>query len=70
MALNGDALGEVIKAATDAVIADALAAGTRVDRDALFKAMGNAIVNYIVTNAVVVVPGVTSGTFAAAGTVT
>lgn len=70
MALNGDVLGELIKSATDTVVAAATASGQPISRDDLFKAMGNAIVNYITTNAVVVVPGVTSGTFAAAGTIT
>lgn len=63
MALNGDVLGLAMKAAVDAV-------ADKTDRDALFKAMGNAIVNYITTNATVAVvtPGVTAGPTALAGT--
>lgn len=58
MALNGDALGMAIKAATDAI-------SDPRDRDEIFKALGNAIVNYLVANAAVVVTsvgGVTMGT--------
>lgn len=59
MALNGDLLGAAIKAGIDGV-------GDKTDRDAVFKAMGDAIVAYIVANAVVIVTvasvsGVTTG---------
>lgn len=63
MALSGDILGQLIKANIDA---QALVDPT--DRDALFKAMGNAIVSHITANAqvistvtVVSVGGVTPG---------
>ena len=53
MALDGDALGELIKTDIDVVVAAAIAAKTSVDRDDLYKAMGNAIVNYLVANTLV-----------------
>lgn len=43
MPLSGDALGMAIKAAIDAV-------GDKTDRDAVFKAMGGAIVTYLQAN--------------------
>jgi hypothetical protein len=60
MPMVGDALGELIKANIDAV-------GDKTDRDALFKAMGNAIVDYITTNALVTV-AVTSVSAVTVGT--
>ena len=71
MALNGDALGLAIKSAVDALTVEQAA-----DREELFKAMGNAIVTYITTNAQVVVAsvsGVTAGVAASGpgtGTIT
>lgn len=59
MALNGDALGLAMKAAVDG-----LSDADKADRTAVFKAMGNAITVYLVTNTVVVVTsvaGVTPG---------
>lgn len=59
MAMNGDTLGLAIKAAVEAA-----AAANPADRDAMFKAMGNAIVNHIQANAAVTVTsvsGVTAG---------
>lgn len=53
MALDGNALGQAIKAAVSAVEDPAN------NRDELFEAMGTAIVNYIVANAQVVVASVT-----------
>lgn len=72
MAMNGDALGDAMKAAVDA----AVSGGGEVDRQAMFRALGTAIVTYITANAVVVVAsvsGVTTGVSASgpgAGTVT
>lgn len=57
MAMNGDTLGAAIKSAIDA-LAD------KTDRTALFKAMGDAIVQHIQANATVTVTsvsGVTTG---------
>lgn len=48
MALNGDTLGDAIRAAVDAAVA---AHGP--DRTELFRAIGGAIVSHIVTNGVV-----------------
>lgn len=48
MALNGNALGDAIKAAVDAV-------GDKTDRTALFRAIGNAIVTHITTQGTVAV---------------
>ncbi len=61
MAMNGDTLGLAIKAAVQAA-----AAADPTDRDAMFKAMGNAIVHHIqtfgtVAVAVASVTGVTTG---------
>lgn len=50
MALNGDVLGLAIKAAVQAA-----AAANPADRDAMFKAMGNAIVTHLKTLGVIVV---------------
>lgn len=59
MPLNGPLLGKQLKAAVDAVGSG--------DRDALFLAMGNAIVAHILANGIVVgtAAGVTSGPSAA-----
>ena len=46
MAMNGDTLGDEIRAAIDAVV-------DKTDREALFQAMGNAIVTHITTNGTV-----------------
>lgn len=46
MAMEGDELGNVIKAAVDGL-------GGSTDRDAVFKAMGGAIVTYLKTHAVI-----------------
>ncbi len=61
MAMNGDLLGLAMKAAIDGV-------GDKTDRNALFKALGGAIVAHIEANAVVSGPvtvtsvsGVTAG---------
>lgn len=61
MAMDGDTLGQAIKAAIDSVT-------DKTDRNALFEAMGNAIVNHITANAsvntnvtVASVGGVTTG---------
>jgi hypothetical protein len=48
MAMNGNALGDEIRALIDAV-------GDKTDRTALFRAIGNAIVTHITTNASVAV---------------
>jgi len=61
MAMNGDALGLAIKTAVQAA-----AASNPSDTDAMFKAMGNAIVDHIhsfaaVTVTVTSVTGVTAG---------
>lgn len=47
---QGDALGSLLKAAVDGVVASATASGQAVDRDAMFKAMGNAIVAFLLAN--------------------
>jgi hypothetical protein len=57
MALNGPALGDAIKAATDA-----LTDAQKANRVTLFEAMGSAIVTYLVTNAQVGVTVSTTGT--------
>jgi len=57
MALNGNTLGDAIKAAVDGV-------SDKTDRQAIFRAIGNAITTHITTNAVVAVAsvsGVTTG---------
>lgn len=60
MAMNGDVLGLAIKAAVEAA-----AQANPQDRDAIFKAMGNAIVNHVrlasVSVTVTSVSGVTTG---------
>ena len=65
MPLIGSALGAAMKSAVDGV-------ADKSDRDAVFEAMGTAIVNYFKANAVVTVSviGVTTGpaTLPAAGT--
>lgn len=58
MPMNGDVLGLAIKAAIDGV-------GDKTDRDALFKAMGAAIVAHIKANGLVTV---TTACGAGAGT--
>lgn len=62
MALNGNRLGDAIKAAIDAV-------SDKNDRTALFRAIGNAIVQEIETNALVNVTGVAGGAGTATGTI-
>jgi hypothetical protein len=54
MALNGDILGAAIKAAIDAE-------ADKTDRDAVFRALGNAIVQHIQTFAQVTVAVTTTG---------
>lgn len=54
MALNGNVLGDLIKAAVDVQ-----AAIDPEDRTALFRAIGGAIVTHITTSGVVVVTNVT-----------
>ena len=49
MAMNGDVLGDAIRAAVDA----AVAGGGAVDRSAMFRAIGGAIVAHIAANATV-----------------
>lgn len=65
MALNGNNLGDLLLAAVTT-------AGVAGDRQAMFRAMGNTIVNYIKSNAVVTVatstPGATAGPATLAGT--
>lgn len=56
MAMNGDALGDAIKAAVDAL------PDPKTDRTAIFRAMGNAIVAHIQANAQVAVTSVTGVT--------
>lgn len=59
MAMNGNVLGDAIRAAIDAV-------GDKTDREAIFRAIGGAIVGHITANAqvsvsVTSVSGVTVG---------
>jgi hypothetical protein len=61
MAMDGDVLGQALKAAVSAA-----AASDPSDRDAMFRAMGNAIVNHLrvygqVNVTVISVSGVTTG---------
>ena len=59
MAMSGVNLGAAIKAAIDTLTGD-----DRYDRDDLFRKMGEAIVTYITSNAIVTVTsvsGVTTG---------
>lgn len=63
MALNGDTLGLAIRAAVD----DAVAAHGPSNRAELFKAIGNAIVTHITTNAVVSPEGLPTPLTAPAG---
>lgn len=67
MSLNGNDLGDLLKTTLDAAV---VATGGG-DRQALFEALGNAIVNYIKANAVVTVttstPGAMSGPTALPG---
>lgn len=60
--MDGDVLGLAIKAAVDTVVAG----GGPVDRDAMFKAMGHAIVEHVQAYGQVVVTSV-SGVTAGAG---
>ncbi len=60
MPMNGDTLGLAIKAAVQAA-----AAADPADRDAMFKAMGNAIVAHIQANATVTVTSVSGVTVGA-----
>lgn len=62
MALNGNALGDAIKAAVDAV-------GNKTDRVAVYRAMGSAIVTYITANAQVGSTGTATGVTAGAAAV-
>ena len=62
MALNGDALGSAIKTAIDLVgagLPDEQRAQVLQNRDLIFKAMGNAIVTYLIANTDVVAPATT-----------
>jgi hypothetical protein len=61
VALNGNDLGDLMKTTMDA--ATAVTAG---DRQAIFRALGNAIVNYIKANMVVTVTTSTPGASAGA----
>lgn len=57
MPMNGNTLGDAMRAAVDAV-------GDKTDRQAIFRAIGNAITTHITANAVVAVAsvsGVTTG---------
>jgi hypothetical protein len=79
MALNGTVLGDLMRAAVDAAVASTPAAGTA-QRQAVFRALGDAIVAHItsaatVTVTVASVSGVTvgagvSGPGAGTGTIT
>ena len=65
MALNGVVLGDAIRAAVDVAVAANSTAGAA-QRQAVFRAIGNAIVAHITTNATVAVTvtsvsGVTTG---------
>jgi hypothetical protein len=57
LAGSGDILGLAIKAAVDQVAAQAVAAGSEVDRNAMFKAIGNAIIAHILLFGVAAVLG-------------
>lgn len=62
MAMNGNVLGDAIKAAIDAV-------GDKTDRQAIFRALGDAIVTHITANAsVAVTVASVSGVTVGAGT--
>lgn len=62
MAMNGNVLGDAIKAAIDAV-------GDKTDRQAIFRALGDAIVTHITANAsVTVTVASVSGVTVGAGT--
>jgi len=69
---TGNVLGAALKAAVDQVVASATAAQQPVDRDAMFQAMGNAIIAHIIANGIgsIAVTGVTVGAGAAVGTIT
>jgi len=54
MALNGDILGDLMRAAIDATT-------DKTDRVALFRAMGAAVVSHIQTAGVVTVAGTATG---------
>lgn len=60
MALDGDTLGDLMKAAVDA-----LADEDKADRVAVFRAMGGALVAHVQTSAVVNVTVTTTGTASA-----
>lgn len=60
MAMNGNDLGDLLKTTLDAAV---VASGGG-NRQALFEALGNAIVNYIKANAVVTVATSTPGAMA------
>lgn len=59
MALNGDNLGNLlknaVKAQTDTLNQNSVPAGTEAYQSALWKAIGNVIVNYFKDNAVVTI---------------
>lgn len=54
-------LGAALKAAVDQVTASAVAAGSPVDRDQMFLAMGNAIIAHILAFGVLSVAGTAVG---------
>lgn len=58
MALNGNALGDAIRVAIDALSDEQKAS----DREAIYRAMGTAIVSYLVVNTQVIVTNVTGVT--------
>lgn len=62
MALNGNTLGDLIRTSVDAAIAATPSAG-EAQRQAVFRAIGNAIVTHVLTAQVIVtsVSGVTTG---------
>jgi hypothetical protein len=65
MAMNGNALGDAIRVAVDAAVA-ANPAANPTQRQAIWRAIGTAIVAHIQTNAVVV--GTTTAVQPGAGT--
>ena len=54
---QGAVLGAALKAAVDQVAAVAAASNSPVDRDAMFNAMGEAIVEFLLANGDVAVTG-------------
>jgi hypothetical protein len=59
MAMNGNTLGDAIKAACDAAVA-ANPTANDAQRTAMWRAVGTAIVTHIASSAVVTVAGVTA----------